>query len=794
MQTVQTIAPTTIGAWLTLRQLITWKLLSGIFGALVFTAGIWFGLPELGVYGRLAFITFGLAVMGWIFTTINDTLIAIAAALVFTIAGIDKPTEFFSALGDPLIWLMLTSFIIAAGVTTVGLSTRLAVAVAARTRSVNQLFYGLSLVMIATAFFIPATSGRAALMLPVFLALSKGINNPRISRALALLFPTIILLSAVASLIGAGAHLVTVDIIARMGGETLNFLRWTMLGLPFALASCLLSTWIILRLFLNAAERRQPLQLTASELAPIDPKKPIKVTGPLGRKEWYVIGVVTTLVLLWSTQPLHGLDNALVALLGALAITLPAVGVIDFKDALKSVEWNMLIFMAATLELGKALIESGAAQWLVEQSFTAFSDSLGASALAVVSAVTIISLLSHLVINSRTARSSVLVPLVVLLGVALGYNPVTLAFLSTAAAGFCLTLPVSAKPVTMFGKVDVATYTPNDLLKLSGVLLPLHFALLVGFTLWVWPWLGLDLKRTAPLTPPPAPTWENLYWQMTKVNIPLIKQSGDGIDKGGKAPSLSAREEAAGSQPSANAPSATSTPVADQQPGGYVGQEEQAAPSSLPVDAPNDNPPDDNPPLQTQVPLAATLTAVTTNQASDTLAEEATPVPSPTAEPILPPQPTGENQAQEDDNSQNAGSEATSPSPPPVEQPIAIPPPVPTAEGPNQNAEPMPPADDQGDDDGSDDTSVVEQAPSAPVEPPAAPPTDDQGGDDGGDDTSVVEQAPSAPVAPPAAPVEQAPSAPVAPPADDQGGDDDDDDGGDDGDDDGGDDGGDDDE
>jgi hypothetical protein len=369
-----------------------------------------------------------------------------------------------------------------------------------------------------------------------------------------------------------------------------------------------------------------------------------------------------------------------------------------------------------------------------------------------------------------------------------------LAFLSTAAAGFCLTLPVSAKPVTMFGKVDVATYTPNDLLKLSGVLLPLHFALLVGFTLWVWPWLGLDLKRTAPLTPPPAPTWENLYWQMTKVNIPRIEQSGDGIDNGWQAPSLSAREEAAGSQPSVNAPSATSTPVADQQPGGYIGQEEQAAPSSPPVDAPNDNPPDDNPPLQTQVPLAATLTAVTTNQASDTLAEEATPVPSPTAEPILPPQPTGENQAQEDDNSQNAGSEATSPSPPPVEQPIAIPPPVPTAEGPNQNAEPMPPADDQGDDDGSDDTSVVEQAPSAPVEPPAAPPTDDQGGDDGGDDTSVVEQAPSAPVAPPAAPVEQAPSAPVAPPADDQGGDDDDDDGGDDGDDDGGDDGGDDDE
>ncbi len=167
----------------------------------------------------------------------------------------------------------------------------------------------------------------------------------------------------------------------------------------------------------------------------------------------------------------------------------------------------MLLFMAATLELGEALIESGAAEWLVARLFSALQGPVAPSALIVISVVTIVSLLSHLLITSRTARSSVLVPLVVLLGVSLGYNPTTLAFLSTAAAGFCLTLPVSAKPLSMFNQFKNPTYEPRDLLRLSGFLMPIHFGLLLAFAFGVWPALGLTLAREQPDRPPQAPAW-----------------------------------------------------------------------------------------------------------------------------------------------------------------------------------------------------------------------------------------------------------------------------------------------
>ncbi|PRX98144.1 hypothetical protein CLV72_105497 [Allonocardiopsis opalescens] len=57
--------------------------------------------------------------------------------------------------------------------------------------------------LLVTALAVPSTSGRTALALPVFVALAHVLaDRPAVVRALALLFPTAVLLSAVATLIG----------------------------------------------------------------------------------------------------------------------------------------------------------------------------------------------------------------------------------------------------------------------------------------------------------------------------------------------------------------------------------------------------------------------------------------------------------------------------------------------------------------------------------------------------------------------------------------------------------------
>ena len=150
--------------------------------------------------------------------------------------------------------------------------------------------------------------------------------------------------------------------------------------------------------------------------------------------------------------------------------------------------------MAAALELGESLVRTGAAEWLVGHLFAGLKSWLSGNPLLLAGGVAAIGLLSHMVITSRSARAAILVPAVILFALSLGYNPAALAFSAAIASGYCLTFTVSTKPMAMFAQLPTATCGPADLLRLSGVLLPLHFLLLLLLFSWlIWPALGLEL-------------------------------------------------------------------------------------------------------------------------------------------------------------------------------------------------------------------------------------------------------------------------------------------------------------
>lgn len=64
--------------------------------------------------------------------------------------------------------------------------------------------------------------GRAAVVLPVFQAISKEIGSRRITKALAILMPTVILVSTSSTIIGAGSHLIALDMLKEFNNKTLH--------------------------------------------------------------------------------------------------------------------------------------------------------------------------------------------------------------------------------------------------------------------------------------------------------------------------------------------------------------------------------------------------------------------------------------------------------------------------------------------------------------------------------------------------------------------------------------------
>ncbi|MFJ1878747.1 SLC13 family permease [Streptomyces chartreusis] len=440
----------------------------------------------LGADARLTLAVFALATCAWIATPVDDTYIALGAGLALTVTGVISSDTLFGALGDSTVWLLICAFVLAAAVTRTGLAGRAAAFLVGGARTVRQLVHLTTAALVVTAFAVPATSGRAALALPVFLALVKALaDRRRLVVMLALLFPTVILLSAVATLIGAGAHLITVSVLWQATGDRIGFTEWLLLGLPLAVVSSHLAAETVLLTTTRRADREGAVRITPEQ---IQEHSDDPVTGPWSQAEKRCALLLGTVVVLWCSEPLHRVPPAVVALIGAVVAASPALGTVHLKDALRTVPWALLLFMAATMAMGVALADSGAAQWLVGGLPS------GVSPLLFLVVVVVISTAAHLVLQSRSARSSVLVPLVVAAAVGTGVNPVAAALASTAAAGFCHTLPASAKPVTLFSDLPgTPTYTPRDLLRLSAVLAPLTAALVLLFAVAVWPLLGVPL-------------------------------------------------------------------------------------------------------------------------------------------------------------------------------------------------------------------------------------------------------------------------------------------------------------
>lgn len=462
-------------------------LAGGVAIAVVVLAGPGDSVPA---GARVTLLVFLAAVALWVATRVDETLVALAAALVLVLAGVLEKDRLFATLGDQTIWLLIAAFVLAAGISATGLPTRVAAALISRARSVRQLAHLVTVALMLTAFAIPATSGRAALAVPVFIALARTLaDRPRVVRALAVLFPTVILLSAVATLIGAGAHLVTNQILAATTGQAIGFAQWLVLGVPLAVLSAHTAAELVLRLFTRAPDRRNPLRVRAADLGT---DAPGPVTGPLTSAELRAAAVLGVVVAAWCTESLHGLSPALVALAGALLLSAPRVGTVTLSDGVRSVPWSLLLFMAATAALGTALTTSGATGWLAG---AVFGPVRGVSPVVFLAVVVALSVAAHLLVSSRTARASVLVPLVVPAAIVMGLNPVAVAFASTAAAGFCHTLSSSAKPVAMFARLDgIPTYDRADLLRLSVWLAPLTAALVLLCALFLWPHLGLPLR------------------------------------------------------------------------------------------------------------------------------------------------------------------------------------------------------------------------------------------------------------------------------------------------------------
>jgi anion transporter len=447
-------------------------------------AAIGFGvtLPTgLELDARLSLFAFGIAALLWATTKIEVGYVALGAAVFLALTGAIEQEKLFDTLGSKIVLLMIGTFVVGAAAEESGLAARLSHLASSKVKNVRGMMWFSSMVLVPLTFLIPSTSGRAALVLPMFKNLTDAAAMPAVTRAMALLIPVVILVSAIASITGAGSHLIAIDLLAETTGQRISFGQWVLWGLPFALVTVAITIWTVSKMFLTDAEQNTPVKVDLPEAA------------PMSGKEKQVLAVFAFMVAFWMTDAFHSIEIATVAILGALAVCAPGVGVITWKKAAKAVSWPLVIFVGAALVLGEAIIDTGAAQWLISAKFAATGLESGASNFAVIAGLSFVTLTAHIYMTSHAARTASLLPPLLLLAAELKIDPVAVAFLTTVGINYCLTFPVSSKALLMFQEMDSENRMPAHLFRLSMILMPVHLLLMVLFYFGYWSHIGLSL-------------------------------------------------------------------------------------------------------------------------------------------------------------------------------------------------------------------------------------------------------------------------------------------------------------
>ena len=150
---------------------------------------------------------------------------------------------------------------------------------------------------------------------------------------------------------------------------------------------------------------------------------------------FYVIAGAT--VLLWMTEPLHGLPSAIVGFLAVVALL--ATGVMSGKD-IERLSWPVLWLVAGGIALGAGVNQTGLDVWLLGgvdwQAMGSVTFLLVLCVLAVVMGTFI----------SNSATANLLIPLVLGPGITVATGDLTLAITIALACALGFALPISTPP------------------------------------------------------------------------------------------------------------------------------------------------------------------------------------------------------------------------------------------------------------------------------------------------------------------------------------------------------------
>ena len=370
----------------------------------------------------------------WMTQAFALSITALLVPLLAVLSGVLTVRESLVSFANPVIFLFLGGFALAAALSKHGLDKALATTML---RLAKGHAMGAAVLMFALTAVLSmwlSNTATAAMMLPLALGLLRDSTQPDDPQAWRTQAFVLLGLAYSAS-IGGMATLVGSPPNAIAAAQAdISFAQWLQIGLP--IAALMLPLMIFLLYVLLRPRLHRPVQAPAATN-----------TFTWTPQRILTIGIFALTVLGWVFgAPLGyvlGIAHDMDTLVALLAIALLGItGVLQWEDVERQTQWGVLLLFGGGLALSQIMTTTGASLFLAESVVTGLDQA--PPWLVLLALVAFVVLLTELV--SNTASAALLIPIVLGLAPALGYSGASLATAVALSASCAFMLPVATPP------------------------------------------------------------------------------------------------------------------------------------------------------------------------------------------------------------------------------------------------------------------------------------------------------------------------------------------------------------
>jgi di/tricarboxylate transporter len=439
------------------------------WSALTLPAGM---TQDQGLTFGILLITLSLWGTGLVPGYVASTFLFVALILL----GLALPQDVFASFSSSAIWLVVAGFVIGAAITHSGLGARLgALARPHLSKSYAALIGGLMVLGMALGFVMPSSLGRAAVLVPVGMALAEtlGLGKGTTGR------------TGVAVIIAIGTNMPSFAILpSNIPNIILSGIAEQSLGVHFSYAEYLLLHYPVLGLLKSVIIVALVLAFFPARVSQ-SPEPPVMTTGSNGR-QLALLAILLVTLGFWSTDQLHGINAAWIGLMASLVLMVPQLGFVPPPVFKSSVDFSMLLFVAGALTLGSIVNASGLGDIIAHTVLSALpfqpgNDFLNFVSLSLLGVVTSI-------FTTAPGMPAVLTPLAPELAQTTGFS--LNAVLMTQVVGFSTVIfPYQVGPLIV--AMGLAGESTRPLLKITLSLFAITVLVLVPLDYLWWKLMGV---------------------------------------------------------------------------------------------------------------------------------------------------------------------------------------------------------------------------------------------------------------------------------------------------------------